>query len=81
MCQSMDRTGFYILSEKELESTQKYLEDLKFLYCKNMYNDDFLEDWGGRENILKRIKDLEQAIKAGGYHYEEDAELRCCGQG
>ena len=84
MCQSMDNYGTISFSDEEIKAKTNELEELKFLYCKHMY-DDVIPLKNGvtptPQRVFEWIHKLQEEINKGGYYYYEDAELRCCGQG
>jgi hypothetical protein len=80
MCQDMSVRGFYTYNKKELEAKKEYLDKLKFIYCKHMYQPEKLTSWT-LDGLLERIHEVESRIGSGGHSYVEDPDLTCCGQG
>jgi len=81
MCQDLGRSGIYSLSDKEVERMKRSLDDFKFRYLINLYDEAWIERQGGIEKIFQKIDWYKARIKHRSVPYYEDPELTCCGQG
>jgi len=82
MCQDMGTSGYHEYSKKDIKEWTRRLAEMKQAVNDKLNDDELVKKFGLNSlGVNSTISGLEEKIKSGGYHWYEDSELRCCGQG
>lgn len=82
MCQDMGTSGYHRYNKNEIKRFKKRLEGMKKAVEEGWTDKQLVKKFGlNNIGVAKSIPRLEKMIKSGGYHWYEDSDLTCCGQG